>query len=309
MTDKLSIDYLRKSFKDGWWPYVLGSGPAMEATAWCAIASRKDPKLAKRSLEYLLSNQQSDGGWCNSPAGKTSDWSTGIALLATNVLHTELADNAADISNSVKEAVVKGTKFLAGYRADFITEAARVGMMLVEGPDFDYPRGWPWAPKTFNWIEPSSYAILAIKLGPLSSEKHYHKVLSEAHKYMFEKCCTDGGWNFGSPVTLGTTWPATPSPTALGLIALQDQTGTNIDRALQRLRTFPPESVESTISESLAIIARDLHKDDVSKLIVDLHSNYKRRENPGETLVGVAAGTIATNLAQQGNPFRIKTAS
>lgn len=309
MTDRLSAEYLLKHFKDGWWPYVPGGGPSLEATAWCALACRQHTASVRRTIEQLLASQHADGGWCNVPDLPESDWSTGIAVLALNILESTLSQKGAGVGAQLRQSVERGTRFLSTYRSDFITDVTRIGMMLVQGPEFDYPRGWPWAPKTFNWVEPSAYAILAIKTGPLAQEKHYQNVLKEAHSYLLEKCCAEGGWNFGSPTTFGVDWPPLPSPTSLALLALQDQPGPAVTRAVERLRSFNGPPIDSTIAESLSIIARNLHQDDVSKLIIDLHSNYKRRENPGETLVGIAAGTIATTISREGNPFKLKTAS
>lgn len=304
MTSNLTAAFLETQTKDGWWPYLPGHGESVEATAWCAIACKKNEKLARAALKHLTEIQNSDGGWSTAADTGASDWSTAAALLALNVLkkHTKAIDPS--LTTGIERAVSRGCKLLVSLRTDIITDLTRVGLMVMQGPEFDYPRGWPWEPNTYHWVEPTSYAILAIKSSPYAADKRYKQIVSQAQQYLLEKTCSAGGWNFGSPRTLGTDWPPLPSPTAFALLAMQDQSGPKIDQALTYLRTASGPPIDSTIADSLALIARNLHGDDVSKQVAPIKERFSKLDQQSVNLCSIAAGTIAINLATDGNPFK-----
>jgi hypothetical protein len=304
MTNKLSASYLESQAKDGWWPYVAGRGPSVEATAWCAIACRKNKKLAQAAISNLVATQNSDGGWTSAPDTGKSDWSTGAALLAIAILGRTHADMDGAMGGKVHAATDRGLKFLVGLRTDLITDLTRVGLTIMQGPDFDYPRGWPWEPDTYHWVEPTSYAILAIKYSPYATDKRYKTMVSQAHAYLLEKTCTPAGWNFGSPRTLGADWPALPGPTALALIAMQDVSSPKIDQALAYLRDLTGPTIDTTIADSLSVLARDLHGDDMSKEGKAILERFSKRSDMGQNLCSLAAAAIACNLPADGNPFK-----
>src|SRR6185437_2126869 len=304
MTNKLTASYLESQNKDGWWPYVAGHDESVEATAWCAMACRKNEKISLAALKHLIETQNQDGGWSTAPNTGASDWSTAAAVLTLNVLHN---NNNKQIDNSLAQkvdfAVEKGCEFLIGLRTDIITDVSRVGLMILQGPNFDYPRGWPWEPNTYHWVEPTSYAILAIKTSPFATEKRYKRIVTQAQKYLLEKTCKPAGWNFGSPRTLGSEWPALPSPTSFALIALQDtdKNAQQMQDALDYLCNMKGATIESTIADSLCVIARNLYGDDMSHAAKGLIERFEQRQGSGENLCAIAAATIAANLAAEGN--------
>jgi hypothetical protein len=302
MTNKLSTSYLESLCKDGWWPYIAGHGESVEATAWCAIATRKNAELARASIERLIATQGADGGWSTAPETGVSDWSTAAALLAIGILHRELKDGA--LTPRVNSAFERGFKRLSGLRTDIITDVTRVGLIIMQGPDFDYPRGWPWEPDTYHWVEPTSYAILAVQSGPFAGQKRFANMVAQAHQYLLEKTCTAGGWNFGSPQTLGTDWPPLPSPTAMALIAMQNVRHAKVDKALSYLKELTGPTIDSTIADSLSMLARDIHGEDVSKEAPALVERFTKRAGLSENLCALASATIACNLSTDGNPFR-----
>jgi hypothetical protein len=305
MTNKLSVPYLESLCHDGWWPYIAGHGEAMEATAWCAIACRKNHDLAAATIKHIISSQLDNGGWTTAKGIGGSDWSTAPALLTLGMLSKELGTIN---DTAVKSSLERGFKQLTALRTDLITDLTRVGYMVLQGADYDYARGWPWEPNTYHWVEPTSYAILAIKSCPYGQEARYKNMVDQACKYMLEKTCSTGGWNFGSASTLGTDWPPLPSPTALALIAMHDKDKvpfpTGVNKALSYLRDVAGPPIDTTIAESLAIIARDLYGDDTSKEKATIAERFSHREHLSTNLCSLAAAIIASRLSDDGNPFR-----
>jgi hypothetical protein len=79
-------------------------------------------------------------------------------------------------------------------------------------------RGWPWLPGEATWIEPTALALLALGAVPRTSAIQAR--LDEAVRYIEDRRCRGGGWNFGNPVMLGGNLPPRAHPTAWALLAL-----------------------------------------------------------------------------------------
>jgi hypothetical protein len=305
----ISTDILEAHFQQGWWPYKAGNSEALEPTVWCALACRQRSPVARQAIDHLLKRQNADGGWSTMPESDFSDWSTGLAIFGINVLMRSLPKEQLDdkLAARAKSAVQSGLQKLSKQRADIITDLTRVGMMIMQGPDFDYARGWPWAPDTYNWAEPTAYALLAIKSSHLAGDKHYKRVVDEAHQYLLDKACAGGGWNFGAPRALGTDWPAMPPPTALVLIALQDVRHTQVDKALEFLRANDDASAKTTMAAALTIIARALHGDIVEQNMRALNEHLVTTAGASDNLAALAMAVIAVNLSSQGNPLHLRS--
>ncbi len=80
-------------------------------------------------------------------------------------------------------------------------------------------RGWPWRPGEASWAEPTALALLAIHAAA-AVEAHRDRV-EEAIRYLIDRRCQGGGWNFGNPFMLGAYLPPRPHPTAWVLLALK----------------------------------------------------------------------------------------
>jgi hypothetical protein len=132
-------------------------------------------------------------------------------------------------------------------------------------------------------------------------------MVAQAHQYLLEKTCTAGGWNFGSPQTLGTDWPPLPSPTAMALIAMQNVRDVKVDKALTYLKELTGPTIDSTIADSLSILARDIHGEDMSQQAPALAERFSSRSGLSENLCAIAAATIASNLSTESNPFKFVT--
>ncbi|MDX1578798.1 MAG: hypothetical protein R3266_09940, partial [Gemmatimonadota bacterium] len=84
--------------------------------------------------------------------------------------------------------------------------------------------GWPWVEGTFSWVEPTSYALMALKrLRPELPARETESRIEEAERLLFDRVCPGGGWNYGNSVVFGEAlWPY-PDTTALALLALADR--------------------------------------------------------------------------------------
>ena len=158
-----ALEFLRgaQDNQEGWFPYSLDGDCSLEATAWSLIALRQDDKVCQAGLDYLAGCQNAaDGGWSTKPGAGHSDWTSGPALLCLRLL-SSIKPQAS--TAKTREAVTKGMYHLLDSRVEFFRPTARLLLLMSKGPGaLAYPRGWPWDPKCFHWIEPTSYCLLAL---------------------------------------------------------------------------------------------------------------------------------------------------
>jgi len=111
--------------------------------------------------------------------------------------------------------------------------------------------GWPWISETLSWVEPTSYAILALKRAAYAT----HPRVQEAELLLLDRECTQGGWNYGNHTVLERALDPFMPTTALALLALQDVTAAQaaVTRGLAYLTT-ELQTVRSTLSLALSIL-------------------------------------------------------
>jgi uncharacterized protein (DUF362 family) len=77
--------------------------------------------------------------------------------------------------------------------------------------------GWPWAEGTFAWVEPTAWAVLALRAAGEGS----HARVVEGVKLLLDRAFDSGGINYGNRQVLGSMTEPIPGPTAIMLLALQ----------------------------------------------------------------------------------------
>ena len=77
-------------------------------------------------------------------------------------------------------------------------------------------RGWGWTPTTFGWVEPTAWAVLALRrLRPLAPE------IADGLRVLADRECAGGGWNYGNRVVYGEELTPFVQTTASAVLALQ----------------------------------------------------------------------------------------
>ena len=205
---------------DGGWPYKAGLASRVEPTALAALALGPASPASSGARAWLARAQQRDGSWSAAEGASRSAWPTPLAMLAL----------AADPAGAAADRITRATRFLLSARPAVLEDA---GPVKLRGT----LRGWAWTADAFSWVEPTSYAILALKkcfnpdvgagdsgAGP-GFTKDLRARLGEAEAMLRDRMCEGGGWNFGNPAAFGVPIRAFPVPTAVALIALQDDRG------------------------------------------------------------------------------------
>ena len=68
-------------------------------------------------------------------------------------------------------------------------------------------QGWAWLDATFSWVEPTAWGALALHkaiLAGLLPEAPARARIEEAERLLIDRCCRDGGWNFGNANVMGS---------------------------------------------------------------------------------------------------------
>jgi hypothetical protein len=120
--------------------------------------------------------------------------------------------------------------------------------------------GWPWTEGTFSWVEPTAYALLALKRlrpglpGALAEDR-----IEQGERMIIDRVCLDGGWNYGNSRVLGEDLWSYPDTTALALLALQDVPGAaTVETGLAALVRMTNQN-RSLLALSLATICMDVY--------------------------------------------------
>lgn len=240
----------------GWFPYKAGGQPALEATAWACLAI-PDSENRLTTSNYLAANQNEDGGWSTMPGAGRSDWSTAPSLLCLR-LSEKKASAKAPGPPLLKQAIKRGLECLFDSRTQYYKPAARILLFLTKGEKpLSYARGWPWDPDCFHWIEPTAYALLALKLPSGPADKDLVEAINSANRFILSHACAGGGWNHGNDITLGAHLPAYRLTTAEALLALQDVDDPKVNDALTYLKSWQDKdtSCQSLAMSALALLA------------------------------------------------------
>ena len=179
---------------DGGWPYYGGRHSAPEPTCYAAMAlgSRFGPKhdACRAGAEWLRSHT---GRGTGEPV-----WTRSVALLAFSFL---------DVFPDYRSQLTRDLLVMRGKPSP---------RTAINELDPTIP-GWSWADGTFSWVEPTSYALLALKRSGMRA----HERIRDGERLLLDRVCDDGGWNCGNRKMRGQALTSMTGPTALAALALQ----------------------------------------------------------------------------------------
>ncbi len=222
--DRLTDRLLTFPLPDGGLPYYAGNSSSAEPTALVALAlfSAGAPTAKAAPLvSWLSKGQNKDGSLGISPSRHNQGlWLSALAALTFQRF-------------GLREQLEKAIGFILSLKSATLPNDPKIKQdnTLV---------GWPWVRGTFGWVEPTSWALLALSAAGL--EDHTRAV--EGRRLLLDRQIPSGGWNYGNPGVNDTELLAFWDTTGLGLTALA--------------RHIPPASIEP----SLSYLERDREKID-----------------------------------------------
>lgn len=266
------------------WGYHADSSQAFpEPTCYSLLALNNTSFSPVEPLGWLTSLVNSEGK-LYLPADDSPNWGTSHLLITLTRL---------DVLKDVRQASIN---WLLEWKSRYVetTEVVTLDGSLI---------GWPWISDTFSWVQPTSYAIFALKLAGLGS----HDRVKEAEALLFDRMCRQGGWNFGNPVILNRQIDPSLSETAIALFALQDvpEAKDEIDKALSLLERELPV-FPSALSLSLGILSLQLFGRPFEWFVELLLSRQEQDGSWRQMNWWTALGVLALQVAEGGeNAFEL----
>jgi hypothetical protein len=293
-----AIDFLLTAQNpDGGWGACQGKRSNTEATAFAHLALRtiRDRSLTAsidRGLNWLIKRQNHDGSWPLTDQLNPGSWTT--ALVVLSLAHVEMHQQQA----------LRGANWLLsqegrdpGWLNSLLYRWAPHMLATHLNPDL---KGWPWTANAFSWVEPTAYALIALKkLRPHFQSTRAEDRIRQGELLLYDRMCKGGGWNYGNSVVLGEELPPYPDTTAIALIALQDrQTAESNQLSLQALQHMLSD-VDSGLTLGWTLLCFALYEQDVATLQQRLARTYDKTEFLGETK------TMALALLASGDGAKI----
>jgi squalene cyclase len=205
------------------------------------------------AIDYLISNQNDDGGWGYLPGQSSTVESTSVAVLAlqdkegVNEIYDRGFDWLIDAQNKDGGWGISTADSQSGWQSTWALIALANGesdpgiiqlavdwILSFEAFKFtdtltqeQYKdlfsidqnlSGWPWRPGEASWVEPTALSLIA--LASASQSKFNNEKIDEAVHYLNDRRCNVGGWNIGSPSMFSKDVPPRTHTTALALLGL-----------------------------------------------------------------------------------------
>ena len=209
---------------DGGWGFRPGTASRVEATCWALLAlwepsreSTEDSVRVHRARDFLQTSQLADGSWPAVSGDQTGCWVTSLCCLTLNAIedHTQ------------SSTIESGLRWICD---DWPSDSTLWRRMLSRfsserevAPINRSYRGWGWTPKTSSWVEPTSFALLALERVTASSELagKAEERRESATSLLFDRMCPGGGWNAGNPMVYGAAGEPGVVATVSALLALR----------------------------------------------------------------------------------------
>jgi Squalene-hopene cyclase C-terminal domain len=243
--------------EDGGWGFHPGAVSRAEPSCWALLAllqstKHEDEEAVTRGVHWLGGGQLVDGPWPSTPGQQSGCWVTSLVCLVLCL--------AGDTTKNSAEAVARGLRWLcADWPQDstpwrrFLAKFAAQRQLSAINNAY---RGWGWTPGTSSWVEPTSFALLALERAPREIRPGSAKRRRDlAEAMLYDRMCPGGGWNCGNPSVYGVAGEPLIVPTTMALLALRAYPQRAENRASLEWLEREVASIDATGSLALARIA------------------------------------------------------
>jgi hypothetical protein len=228
-----------------------------DAACWAILALQaagSESAVVEKARYSLVEAQRQDGRVCISPQHPDVCWPTPLAVLAWY--------GAARFEEPRNKAI----RFLLDFEQAGVLDNPQTG----EGHDETIP-GWPWVVQTHPWVEPTAYALMALRICGHAD----HRRAQDAVRLLLDRQLSAGGWNCGSTITFGQE-----------MLPMPEDTGPSLE-ALAGL--VPQADVDRSIRYLHSQLAHLNTPRSVAWAILGLHAWRQGLEQPHEHIRGVLA--------------------
>jgi hypothetical protein len=266
---------------DGGWGFLSGKSSNTESTSLCVMAleslggERRD-KVLKRGLDWLMQRQGAEGSWSLSESSTGGSWTTALGIIALSRF-PQYRERALAAAHWLLKQEGRTPSMLVRLVSAFTFHKNTVPL----NPEL---KGWAWAPRTFSWVEPTSYALIALKqmrsyLAGTNVEERIH----QGELMIYDRMCDGGGWNYGNSRVFGEAlWPY-PDVTAVGLIALQDHKLSQPNQESLRVLRRIMQETDSGLALCWATICFSIYGNDTHEWKRRIRKTFQMTGFLGET--------------------------
>ncbi|MBY0228256.1 MAG: DUF362 domain-containing protein [Gemmataceae bacterium] len=267
----------------GGWPYAPGQSAHLEPTCLALLALGGDAP----GLAFLQSCAVGDGTYRLGHGRPEAAWPTSLVLFT----RAALGEPAESLQPSARALLALKGRTLDPGGDDDIND---IDGQLV---------GWPWAEGNFSWVEPTAWAMLALrKVG-----QGAHPRVEEGRRLLLDRVLEPGGVNYGNRRIFGITLEPIPTPTALALLALQGCADERVTKTLAWLRQAAAieEDADHLAWAILALRAHGEERGNVARLMGRLQEALARREAVPYVRPSPVQLALACLALSPGNPFHL----
>jgi hypothetical protein len=263
------------------WGYRAGAPGRIEPTLYALLAlSAAAIPPPPDALGWLLALQRADGSW---GGDQDAPWVTAPAVFTLAQL------------GLASDARRRGEGWLLASRS--ATFAPQPEVLSTD----THLVGWSWTAGSLGWVETTAHGLLALRAAGVQ-----HPRRDEARRFLLDRRCEGGGWNYGIVRVLGAPAPPYPYTTALAALALATP---GEPRALERDLAVLSRFLDAPLgSFDLAwiVLALDACGVDPSPARGRLAAALAEPGVWEENVHALALATLAALSATEGrNPFRL----
>ena len=291
MSDRLAA-LASLALPDGGWGYIPGQPAHFEPTCLSLLALSAQPDrygaTVTAGAQALERFAVKDGSY-RLPRGRAEAvWPTALVLFTRAALGHSHLDRIAERLLTLRGKVVDADPEIA--------DMVDIDTNLV---------GWPWAEGNFSWVEPTAWAVLALRRAGFGARPE----IAEGERLLLDRAFDEGGVNYGNRFVLGKMTDPIPTPTALMLLALQGSGDhPRVGAAIRYLKrtTESTTDLEHLAWTKLALDAHAGHPD-VGDHPARLDEQIEKLLNVADAKVPIprqALALIALNV-EKSHPFRL----
>ncbi|MBX7075106.1 MAG: hypothetical protein K1X71_18340 [Pirellulales bacterium] len=190
--------------------YRPGTPNATEPTALAALALTAHGREGEveRALGWLRQQQNADGSLGVTETQDAPCWPTSLAVLAWHTARGTHPRSATHFGGALR----RGTQWLVEQRGEALDRTPILG----HDPTIV---GWPWVAGTHSWLEPTAWAVLALR----ATGNEGHQRTQDGMRLLIDRLLPTGGANYGNTFVLGQKLRPQLEPTGLALLALAGQ--------------------------------------------------------------------------------------
>lgn len=199
------LNRLAKQFPGGY----SETGPIASEPTACgtlALAEAGYLKAAQRGGHWLRKQQSASGAVGVTSSQETPAWTTSLAILAWQAIHTATAGSAYEAN------IQRATRWALETEGRTTEQKPEIGhnSMLV---------GWSWAADTHSWLEPTAFFVRALR----TVGQGDHARVREGIRLMVDRLLPDGGANYGNTRVLDQYLLPHVQPTGIVLWSLAEE--------------------------------------------------------------------------------------